>query len=146
MAPPAPFEPPAALTNDVRASPVTGDPRVLLRLEGALLLAASVSVYAHLGASWITFGALFLLPDLSMLGYLTGPRVGALAYNAGHSLLTPGALAASALTLAQPTLLLVALIWFAHIGFDRALGYGLKYTTRFHDTHLGRVGARTPDR
>jgi hypothetical protein len=34
----------------------------------------------------------------------------------------------------------VALIWAAHIGMDRALGYGLKETSGFTRTHLGRVG------
>jgi hypothetical protein len=34
----------------------------------------------------------------------------------------------------------VALIWLAHIGFDRALGYGLKYKAGFGFTHLGRIG------
>ena len=33
----------------------------------------------------------------------------------------------------------VALIWLAHIGMDRLLGYGLKYPSAFKDTHLQRV-------
>jgi hypothetical protein len=34
----------------------------------------------------------------------------------------------------------LATIWIAHIGFDRALGYGLKYGSGFTHTHLGRIG------
>jgi hypothetical protein len=40
---------------------------------------------------------------------------------------------------ASPVVVAVALIWFAHIGMDRTVGYGLKYPTSFKDTHLQRV-------
>ncbi|MDQ3037317.1 MAG: DUF4260 domain-containing protein [Myxococcota bacterium] len=119
---------------------VHGAPRVLLRLEGVLVLGASIAAYAHLGGSWLAFALLFLIPDLSMLGYLAGPRIGAITYNAGHSLLAPGALAIAAVVSGSDVLVLGAVIWVAHIGFDRMLGYGLKYGTEFFDTHLGRVG------
>lgn len=125
---------------------VAGGPRVLLRLEGALLLGAGAAAYANLGGTWVTFALLFLLPDLSMLGYLRGPRVGAFTYNAGHSLLAPGVLAGLAGISGSAALLLGACIWLAHIGFDRMLGYGLKYASDFHDTHLGRVGRLRPQR
>ncbi|MEZ5886225.1 MAG: DUF4260 family protein [Paracoccaceae bacterium] len=36
----------------------------------------------------------------------------------------------------------LGLIWIAHVGFDRMLGYGLKEPSGFHDTHLGRIGRR----
>lgn len=100
----------------------------------------TLGAYAHLGGSWLVFALLFLTPDLSMLGYLVGPRIGAVAYNAGHSHLLPASLAALALVLGSQTALLGAVIWIAHIGFDRFAGYGLKYGSRFFDTHLGRVG------
>ena len=67
---------------------------------------------------------------------------GAIAYNAGHSTVGPALLAAVALVTGRAGLLPVALIWVAHIGFDRMLGYGLKYATAFGATHLGRVGRR----
>ena len=117
------------MTNDTA---VTGTPRQLLRLEGLAMLVLAIAAYAALGASWGWFAALFLVPDLSLLGYLAGPRVGAWIYNAGHSLIGPALLAAFA-----PAL---AVIWLAHIGFDRALGYGLKYSSAFTATHLGNVG------
>jgi len=128
-------------TGAVSARGAQGMPRALLRLEGALVLAAALLAYAHLGGSWTWFAALFLLPDLSLLGYLAGPRVGAVAYNAGHSHLAPALLAVASVAFGAPALLLGAAIWVGHIGLDRMLGYGLKYGTAFGDTHLGRVGA-----
>jgi hypothetical protein len=129
-------------TGEDLAGGARGLPRALLRVEGALVLGAALLAYAHLGGSWGWFAALFLLPDLSMLGYLAGPRVGAVAYNAGHSYVAPALLAALSVALGAPALLLGAAIWVGHVGFDRMLGYGLKYGTAFGDTHLGRVGSK----
>ncbi|MGO8801269.1 MAG: DUF4260 domain-containing protein [Roseiarcus sp.] len=141
---PSRFSP--ALTHDRRGrstvpalGAASGAPRRLLRLEGALALAASALAYAHVGGGWAMFAALFLVPDLFMLGYIGGPRIGAAVYNLGHATLAPAALAAYGLTQGQPLALEIALIWIAHIGFDRLLGYGLKYTTAFADTHLSRA-------
>jgi hypothetical protein len=64
---------------------VNGGVRLLLRAEGFVVLAASVAAYTQFGAGWGWFAALFLLPDVSFLAYLAGPRLGALAYNAAHS-------------------------------------------------------------
>ena len=111
------------------------------RLEGLALLAVSVLAYARFGEGWLLFAVLFLIPDLSFLGYLAGPRLGAWAYNLAHSLVGPLLLAAAAgLTGGDPPIAL-ALIWLAHIGFDRALGYGLKSPDSFGVTHLGLIGA-----
>jgi hypothetical protein len=120
------------------AGAVTGSVRRVLRLEGMAVLLAAGLIYAHQGHSWWLFLALFLAPDLSFLGYLAGAGVGAAVYNAAHSYVGP--LAAGALSLLEPALAPVALIWGAHVGFDRALGYGLKHPTSFQDTHLGRIG------
>ena len=118
---------------------VVDAPRVILRLEGALVMIAGLAAYFAMGGSWGWLAALILLPDLSMLGYLAGPRIGALTYNAGHSHLAPAMLAAAYALGAPQWALFGALIWFAHIGFDRMLGYGLKYD-RFGATHLGTLG------
>jgi hypothetical protein len=122
-----------------------GKVRVVLRLEGLCVLVASAIAYSKFGAGWGMFFACFLLPDLSFLGYLAGPRVGAFAYNAAHSYM--GSVTCLALSLASSSQLslVVGLIWSAHIGFDRALGYGLKYSEGFSFTHLGLIGrlART---
>jgi hypothetical protein len=121
-----------------------GGVRLLLRAEGLVMLAASVAAYAQFGAGWGWFAALFLLPDLSLLAYLAGPRRGALAYNAAHSYLGAVGLLAVGVLSASPLLLAAALVWCAHIGFDRLLGYGLKYSAGFAHTHLGRLGRRDP--
>ncbi|RZL90570.1 MAG: DUF4260 family protein [Variovorax sp.] len=121
--------------------------RIVLRLEGLVVLAAALVGYAQLGAGWGAFVLLFLVPDFSFLGYLAGPRVGAIAYNAAHSYMGPIALLAAGLlgdTPAALAALAAGLIWCAHIGFDRALGFGLKYGSEAGATHLGRVGPRDP--
>lgn len=119
----------------------TGGVAWLLRAEGLCLLTAAVQLYARSGSDWRLFAALFLVPDLSFLAYLAGPRAGAAVYNCAHSLIGPLALAG--IGLAAGSALPIALIWTAHIGFDRALGYGLKYADGFSHTHLGRAGGRT---
>ena len=131
-------------TRGPAAGATHGAPRALLRLEGAVVLALALSAYAHLGGRWGWFAALFLLPDLSLLGYLAGARVGAVAYNAAHSYVGPALLALVAVGVGAPSWRLGVAIWVAHVGFDRAMGYGLKYATAFGDTHLGRVGRRAP--
>ncbi|HEY9126179.1 MAG TPA: DUF4260 domain-containing protein, partial [Acidobacteriaceae bacterium] len=93
-------------------------------------------LYARSGASWWLFFALWLAPDLSMLGYLAGPRLGSYCYNAVHTYTGPISLAAIALLLNHPALLPFAYIWLNHIGVDRLLGYGLKYPYSFGQTHL----------
>lgn len=124
------------------STPVTATPRTLLKVEGLVMLLGGLIAWHQLGGTWGWFAALFLVPDLSMLGYLVGPRIGAASYNAGHSLIGPAVLALMAFGLpAQAaSLFLAAALWVAHIGFDRMLGYGLKYDSSFFDTHLGRVG------
>jgi len=122
-------------------APAGGDTVVVfLRLEGLAAMALSLVFYARTGASWWLFAALWIAPDLSMLGYLAGPGWGARIYNAIHSYTTPATLAVSAMLLRSPALVPIALIWFNHIGVDRLLGYGLKYPAGFTFTHLGRIG------
>ena len=119
---------------------VAGGPRLLLQAEGAALLAASSLGYAALGGNWLLFAVLFLSPDLSMLGYLAGPRIGAALYNAAHTTVAALALGATGWALGNTLAIELALILAAHIGFDRMLGYGLKYASAFGHTHLGRKG------
>jgi hypothetical protein len=119
---------------------VTGGVKVLLRLEGLVLFAGMVLLYAIWGGSWWLFAVLFLAPDLSFLAYLTDAKTGAIVYNAAHSYLAPVALMTLGFGLAEPLTLSIAMIWLAHIGIDRALGYGLKYAAGFGYTHLGRIG------
>jgi Domain of unknown function (DUF4260) len=117
--------------------------RRVLQAEGLALLLASLAAYHWLGQSWWMFALLCLAPDLAFVGFVWGPRVGSIAYNTLHSTLGPFALMAIAWWLnPQPeavTLAAIAAIWFAHIGVDRLVGYGLKYGTGFKDTHLGKL-------
>jgi hypothetical protein len=103
------------------------------------MFACSLFLYHVLGASWMAFLALCLWPDLFMLGYLVNARVGARLYNLVHTETLPIALAGASVGFRQSGLMAFSLIWLAHIGVDRALGYGLKYPTTFKDTHLQRV-------
>ena len=114
-------------------------PQVLLRLEGLAVVAAAVALYFHEDFGWILFVALILAPDLSFAGYAFGPRTGAIAYDAAHTEIFPIALGTAGVVGDSGVATKVALIWLAHIGVDRLLGYGLKYPTAFKDTHLGRV-------
>lgn len=104
------------------------------------MAAISAALYARTGTSWWLFAAMWLAPDLSMLGYLAGPCWGARIYNAVHTYVTPAALALCSLLLHANVALAVALIWANHIGIDRLMGYGLKYADGFGSTHLGRMG------
>lgn len=114
-------------------------PRLLLRLEGLALAAGSLAVYVHLDFSLLALIGLLIAVDLSLLGYLAGPRIGATTYNLAHTVVVPIALGAAGILADAPTLTQVALAWLAHIGVDRALGLGLKYPGDFRDTHLQRV-------
>ena len=119
---------------------VTGGLRTLFRLEGLALFLGMTLLYGLWDGSWWVYAGLFLAPDLSFAGYLWGPRTGAAVYNAAHSYMGPMALMTTGFTTGSPIVLSIAIIWLAHIGFDRALGYGLKYATGFGFTHLGRIG------
>jgi hypothetical protein len=109
-------------------------PAALLRVEGVALLALSVLLYRVNGESWLLFGVLLLAPDLSMLGYFAGPKVGAAIYNAFHTYAIPAVVGALGMVFASPLMVAVAVIWFTHIGMDRTVGYGLKYPSSFKDS------------
>ncbi len=131
----------ALVVSEVPArAAATGGVAPQLRLEGLAVFLGAVSAYSWLGGSWPLFALLLLAPDLAMIAYRFGPAFGAAAYNAVHATLAPAALGAAGLALGMPIMQALALIWIAHIGLDRALGYGLKYATGFGDTHLGRSG------
>lgn len=134
----------AAAATVSREQGVVGGVRSLLRLEGAVVLGVALAAYAQFGAGWGVFALWLLVPDLSMLGYLAGPRIGAALYNAAHSYAGPVLLLAFGVLAAMPWAVAGGLIWFAHVGLDRALGYGLKYAAGFGLTHLGRIGRADP--
>ena len=127
-------------TTQMGHGAVHSEVRVWLRLEGIVAFLLAITLFAHEGGSWLVFAVLFFVPDVSFAGYLAGPRVGAATYNIAHSYVGPLILAATMRSVGPG--LTLALVWAAHVGFDRALGYGLKYPTAFGDTHLGRIGRR----
>jgi hypothetical protein len=115
-------------------------PGVLLRIEGAAVFGASLALYLDADFSVFAFLMLLLVPDLAIAGYAVNKQVGAAAYNLAHLELWPALLLVMGVLGDEATLVQVALIWFAHIGIDRALGLGFKYADAdFQDTHLSRV-------
>ena len=125
------------------AGEATGSVRGTLRLEGLCVFVAASIAYYKLSFGWGKFAIFFLTPDLSFFGYLAGPRTGAATYNALHSYIGVIICGMIGVLMSSPMLLCAALIWCAHVGFDRALGYGLKYAAGFGFTHLGVTGRQT---
>jgi Domain of unknown function (DUF4260) len=82
---------------------------------------------------------LALAPDISLVGFAAGQRVGTAIYNAAHTYVVPVALGAIGVVAEMDLAIQVALVWLTHIGVDRTIGYGLKYPSGFKDTHLQRV-------
>ncbi|MCF7797619.1 MAG: DUF4260 domain-containing protein [Lentisphaeria bacterium] len=114
-------------------------PQTILRVEGATIFMATLLGYAFLGGSWIWFILFLFAPDLSMLGYLANPRLGAVVYNIFHIYFWPLGLMAGGWLAAMPISIQAGLIWMAHISLDRMMGFGLKYSDRFKHTHLGEM-------
>ena len=113
---------------------------LILRAESVAIFLAGIVLYLQLGGDALWLLPLLLVPDVSMVGYLAGPRAGAFTYNLVHNLLTALAALAIGWFAAVAPLAILGAILVAHVGMDRALGYGLKLPTDFRDTHLGRIG------
>ena len=129
-----------ARSLDVSAGMTGGWVRTWLRLEGLAAFVTGLALFVAANGSVVALVPLLLVPDISAVGYLAGPRVGAFTYNLAHTW-TPGlAVLGLAVWLGSPVLQLAAAILIAHVGMDRAVGYGLKLPTSFNDTHLGRMG------
>ena len=110
------------------------------RVENAVIALAAVVAVVRLDIAWWWLAALFLIFDLSMVGYARSAALGALTYNLGHSYIGPVLLGIAAVVTDSRGALIIALAWIFHIGVDRLLGYGLKFTDRFTHTHLGEIG------
>lgn len=112
------------------------EPRTFLRVEGFAVLSLSLGGYVTLnGPLWLLI-VLALAPDLSMIGYLAGSRIGSLSYNLVQTYTGPLALGTLGAWADIRMALLVAFIWGGHIGADRLVGYGLKFDSGFKETHL----------
>lgn len=114
--------------------------RTWLRIEGLAAFGAGLAIFVSLGGPWPLAIPLLLVPDVSMVGYLRGPRLGALTYNLVHNLGLGLAVLGLGVWSGATVVTMAGGILIAHVGMDRALGYGLKLPTSFHDTHLGRIG------
>jgi hypothetical protein len=115
---------------------------ILLKLEEVAIFLFCIFLFNLLNFEWWWFPALLLLPDIGMIGYLINPKIGAFTYNLLHHRLVASLIAFYALTYGDDYWKLIAIIFFAHISFDRTLGYGLKYNDSFSNTHLGRIGKK----
>ena len=130
----------ARTTPEPMPGMTTGTVRTWLRLEGAVAFAAGLALFGATGGNWLFLVPLLLLPDLSAAGYLVNPRVGAATYNLFHNWVPGIVTLGIGLWLASPAILIAAAILVAHVGMDRAVGYGMKLPGSFQDTHLGRMG------
>jgi hypothetical protein len=115
-------------------------PVLFQRLEGIAITVGALYLYGYWEGNWLLFVPIWLAIDVSMAGYLAGPKIGAYVYNIGHTLVVPILLLAIGTICDNAALGLLSMIWFTHIGIDRALGYGLKETSDFKHTHLGTIG------
>jgi uncharacterized protein DUF4260 len=118
----------------------TGAVRTWLRLEGLAAFVIGVALFGSSGGNWLFLIPLLLLPDVSAIGYLAGLRIGTFTYNLVHNWVPGFVTLGIGVWLASPAVMLAAAILIAHVGMDRAVGYGLKLPSSFHDTHLGRMG------
>ncbi len=114
-------------------------PANLLRAEHVALLALAVTVYWNIDGNWWLFAILFLAPDLSFAAAVMGPNAGLIAYNIAHAAVAPVLLGIVGIVADWDLGVSLATIWFAHLAFDRMVGYGLKYSLTKNDTHLDRV-------
>ena len=121
------------------AKPAISGPRIWLAVEGLAMFFAGLVLYAQSGGNWILLVPLLLLPDVSMIGYVRGVGLGSFTYNLVHNWAVGFAVLAAGMWIGLAWLALLGAVLIAHVGMDRAVGYGLKYPTHFKDTHLQRV-------
>jgi hypothetical protein len=124
------------LARPSSAGVVTRLPLVLLRSEGVALLAMATVLYARYGRSWWLFLTLLPVPDLGLLGQLWSKHAGAVAYDSTPTYMPPAILGLVGMVTGAGLAVALALVWFAHIGMDRALGLGLQYPDGSGCTHL----------
>lgn len=127
-------------------APEWGPARLWQQAEGAGLAFGGLAItgFASVGWPWWVWLLVLAAPDLSMAGYLLGRRVGAVAYNVAHLYALPFLLMLLGVAAGETGCIAAGGLWLAHVGLDRALGYGLKLPEGFRHTHLGRIG-RVPD-
>jgi hypothetical protein len=138
--PESPSGAPVADPHTASDGTVLGAPRLWLRVEGATLLAGALFAFSTTHEAWWLVPGIVLVPDFLAVGYLGGTRMGARFYNVAHATPLPAIMVGLGWWRGMPVTLAIGLIWLAHIGVDRLLGYGLKYNDNFQHTHLGWSG------
>jgi len=113
--------------------------KVLLHGEGFVVLTLCIFFYKYGQFSWTLFFILLLSPDISIVGYLFNKKMGAIIYNIFHTYIITIGIIILGLIFSNQTIIAIGIIWSAHIGMDRMVGFGLKYPTKFNDTHLSKV-------
>jgi hypothetical protein len=111
-----------------------------LKLEELAQFLLGIALFYQLSYAWWVFPALLLLPDIGMLGYFLGTKVGALTYNLFHNKAIAIFFILTGLFLWGEAVALAGIILFSHSAMDRTLGFGLKYSDSFKNTHLGKIG------
>lgn len=114
-------------------------PAMMLRLEGLAVLLLAVFAYSRLEFSWLVFFLLLLWPDIAIVAYAINKDLGTAVYNLLHTYTMPIIFITVSIVFSWTFGIQFALIWFAHIGMDRLVGYGLKYRSEFKDTHITRL-------
>ena len=113
-------------------------PKLLLHAEGFIVLVCSLCMYQMMDFSWWLFILLLFVPDVSALGYVVNKRVGAVVYNIVHTYVLALIVLGIGYVSELPVMMMLGVIWVAHIGMDRMCGFGLKYPSAFQDTHMQR--------
>jgi len=114
--------------------------QLTLKIEYAAFLLLGIMAFAQTGLSWWWFAGLFFLPDVSILGYLAGPKAGSYFYNLFHHFGIAVLCYAAGIYSEMLHLEVAGIILFSHAAFDRIMGYGLKYPDHFKHSHLGKIG------
>ncbi len=112
----------------------------VLKLEEFGMFIFSFLMFYNLDVSWWWFIILILTPDISMVGYIWGVRIGALIYNLFHHKGIAILLIIIGYYFDEKITMMAGIILFGHSSMDRIFGYGLKYKKGFKFTHLGKIG------
>ncbi len=111
-----------------------------LKIEEVFMFGLGIYLFSLLPYQWWWFLVLILTPDIGMIGYLFGNKVGAFMYNLFHHKGVAIAIYLLGVYLSSPVVQLIGVILFSHSAMDRIMGYGLKYDKGFKFTHLGEIG------
>ncbi|MFX1456159.1 MAG: DUF4260 family protein [Promethearchaeota archaeon] len=113
-----------------------GQVRIFLTIEAISILILSIITFVFIGGNWILFFIFFFGIDSSMIGYLKNPKIGSQIYNLGHIYLWSVLFVVVSIIINNFIILQIGTIWAVHVSFDRTIQAGMKYPTKFQDTHM----------